>query len=332
MNIFSCKEWFAREYNYHDGVSANKNMIYLSLDEKLTVNDIVNILLNTSGLSHPFYHPVNLYLHYTRDNSELKSSVLYHLGISEFKGNDRELLSLLYMIVASSMWSIKLAREVCSVSKQEAITSFMKHSDYEDKNEFWLYPISIIAYVTGIYPYIEVGSFSYFKETRIKNTPIFSNRIRKRISRLYKYKASEIVILAEYYCNNYDPISKRRKLSLVHPYNAILYNGFLSESGKRDKTEKHIIRWINDSSYRMGMLPSNTMLEVDYIWDSLSRGRYFMVLNKKEVSDDSIENSTDRELVEYLQYLDPELQIVFSTRTDLMKLVEDTLDRIKSNK
>lgn len=329
MNIFSVKKWHAREHNYLLGESTKKRIIWLSLGEKLSANRLLDILLNTAGLPDPFYHPVNLFLHFTKDNRALRDEVLYRLGISEFKGSKQEMLALLYMMVASDIWSAQLAREICSVSKKRAINSFLEHTDYEDSNDTWLYSVSIVAYVTGYYPYIEIGSFDYYDNMKISNRQKFTTKLRKRVSKILEYRASEIVVLADYYCGNYDPISKKRKLNLIHPYNIVLYAAFLPVSGKVDKTEKWILQWINDRNFKMGMLPSNAMQEIDYIWDALSSGRYHMVANKDKGSEDTVENSTDKELVEYLQKVDPELHIVFKTRGDLIDLVERVISQYK---
>lgn len=329
MNIFSLKKWSAREHNHLLGESTKKRTAWLSLDEDLSANSILDILLNTCGLPDPLYHPVNLFLHYTRNNESLRDEVLYRLGISDFKGSRQELLSLLYMMCASDIWSVQLAREICNVTRKRAIKSFLDHSDYEDDNDTWLYPVAIIAYVTGHYPYIEVGSFDYYDNMKLKNKNRFLCRLRKRMNRILQYKASEIVVLTDYYCSNYDPITKRRKLNLIHPYNAVLYAAFFPVTGKVDKTEKLILGWLNDKKFKMGMLPSNAMQEADYIWDALNSGRYHVVANKTKNDEDTVENSTDRELVDYLLSLDPELHIVFKTRNDLIDLVESTLSNYR---
>ena len=308
---YTTKKWL---YMVENTTLTTKSPSNIDLDSNPTSEDIVRVLTKTSGLPNAIWNPVNIYLHFTNDNSKLKHDVLVELGLDQFKSDEQDLLSVLYMITASNTWNSKLARVVCSQPKNTVINDLLYSTDYNWIDRRWVYPLAIIAYVTGILP-----SFERFDE--LEEPKSYVTLLNDRYSEIRKYSFDHIMVLVDFYSKNYDPATRKREIYLTHPYNRILYAGTRNYS--EDKIEGYITEWISnpeDVIDLLNMKPSLVVTEDDYVWEAFGSYRDVVNRDKKRpiTNKQTLLESTDGAIIDFVSKKD--IHISFKYRSDLIKL------------
>lgn len=263
----------------------------VKLEDTLDAKHIHHILLSTSGLSHPVWNPVNLYLHFTKNNPRLKADVLYELGL-EALDNEEDLISILYMISILEYWDPNVASMLLSEPKDQIVKDFTWATRSDRSIDLrWVYPIAIVSYVTGYLPYAS-------------NT--------KHVD-LTHYKPMQVTVLANFYGQD----------ALVHPYSIIRdhkINSYIAEWVYRPEKVIDLL----------GMMPSKVMTRREYVWDAFRSYRKVADRKQKpaEIKNHTdVEESTDKALVEYLEKKG--VHIVFKTRGELINLAKSTLPWVR---
>lgn len=308
---YTTKRWWNM---VESDVSVSKSSSNIDLNGNPTTEDIVFILTETSGQSNPIWNPVNIYLHFTEKNTQLRENVLSSLGLEEFKSDEQDLLSVLYMISASTKWNPQLARVVCRQPKDRVVNDLLYSTDYSWIDRKWIYPLAVISYVTGVMPRVE--RFDELEEPRH-----YVELLDRRYLEIRKYGFEQITVLADFYGNNYDPFSLKREMYLTHPYNRILYAG--TRNYKEDKIEGYIMEWIANPQEVIDLLnmkPSLVISEDDYVWEAFRS--YREVVNrdmKRPITDkQSLLESTDGAIIDFVEKAG--IHISFKYRSDLIKL------------
>lgn len=308
---YTTKKWWNM---VESSINVSKPPSNIDLDGNPTCEDIVVILTETSGQSNPIWNPVNIYLHFTESNPQLRKDVLENLGLENFKSDGQDLLSVLYMISASKTWNSNLAKVVCSQTKDTVVNGLLYSTDYNWIDRKWIYPLAVISYVTGIMPSVE-----RFDELEVPKSYI--NLLDRRYEEIRKYGFEQITVLADFYSNNYDPTTLKREMYLTHPYNRILYAG--TRNHREDKIEGYIMEWIADPKYVIDLLnmkPSLVVSEDDYVWKAFRSYREVVNRDKKRPITDkqSLLESTDGAILDFVEKAG--IHISFKYRSDLIKL------------
>lgn len=211
------------------------------------------------------------------------------------------------MLCAVDNWDPILATNVTTQSKNKVIKDFLNNTDYNWIDAQWVYPVAVVSYVTGYVPYT------------ITEEDEVNGEMKDRYNTIKNNSFSETIVLADYYNNSYDSINKIRQLHLLDPYNRIFFVGY------NNNIEDYILEWVNypkDVIKIMNMLPNLGMFEYDYSWDAF---RYYeKTVNRKkkrEIKDrNTIEESSDNDIVNFIFKKDPEAHIKYKRRYDLILL------------
>lgn len=219
-------------------MSRNRRLPYgISISEldNITHEDVVDILLTSSGLPHPMWNPVIIYYDFL-EREDIEESdriqILEKLGILYLKNNERKLTSVLYLISNCPIgsWDRKRAKEL-------------------SRKHFEMSPTEIVRYVTNckidVVKSKEQSSqitSPNFKEIHIDLNPI------------------EVVILADFYGRVYK--DHKRYMRMIDPYRLVTYHYDNILTG-------YIKRWIYDPEKvieRIGMVPNLGIGRIEYSW------------------------------------------------------------------